>query len=509
MNKKVTSILLVAALITSLFTGCKDSSNGNNSGEKSSAVEQTSTGEQNTGKENPEKAEEAVELTWYTIGTPQKDVDIIESELNPYLLEKINATVNLVQFDWGEYTEKMQVKIASGENFDIMFTCSWANDFATNVARGALLPLNDLIDQYGAGIKDNLNPLFLEGASINGSIYGLPTNKELGWQAMWIINKDLADKYEMNLDEITTLESLEPYLQIIKDNEPDVVPLALDKNSTPFVPNLDGGIMGDNMPFVIRFDEPTKILNKYETEEFYNISKTMYEYDKKGFLDPDRTVTQVDVKDGKYFIAKAHYQPYAEVLWRNGDFSSNEIAIRPVHEPFANNGSTRGAMQGISVTSQHPEKAMEFLNLLYTDKYVINLLDFGVEGVHYEKLDENYVRQTEQGKTQWAFPAFSVGNLFNTLSFEGTPEDKWEKFKEFNDNCIDAPTLGFTPDLESVKTQIAFITNVNEEFAGVLNLGMVDPDEYISKLNDKLYEAGLQEVIDELQRQYDEWLKKK
>ncbi len=159
--------------------------------------------------------------------------------------------------DWGEYTQKMQVKVGSGEEFDIMFTCSWANDFAANVSKGALLPLDDLLDEYGQGIKDNMHPLFLEGASINGTVYGLPTNKELGWQAMWIINKDLADKYNIDISKITTLESLEPYLAIIKENEPDVVPLTLDKQSGPFIPNLDD-FLGQSLPFAIRFDDPSK-----------------------------------------------------------------------------------------------------------------------------------------------------------------------------------------------------------------------------------------------------------
>ena len=36
--------------------------------------------------------------------------------------------------------------------------------------------------------------------------------------------------------------------------------------------------------------------------------------------------------------------------------------------------------------------------------------------------------------------------------------------------------------------------------------GVTDPDEIIPELNEKLYKAGLQKVIDEKQRQFDEWL---
>ncbi len=127
---------------------------------------------------------------------------------------------------------------------------------------------------------------------------------------------------------------------------------------------MDGGILGDTSPFVIEFDGDT-ILNKYTTDTFKEIAKTMHRYSELGYMHPDRTVSLTrDIKQaGKYFVAKAHYQPYAEIVWQNNVFSSTPIELVPVHEPFANNGSTRGAMQGISVTSEHPEKTMEFLKL--------------------------------------------------------------------------------------------------------------------------------------------------
>ncbi|GMQ61860.1 ABC transporter substrate-binding protein [Vallitalea maricola] len=490
------SLILVLALMLALSTmlvGC---------GEKKDDKDQADTTNSGSDKEK----EKPVNLTWYTIGTPQKDETLVEEELNKYLLEKINATVDIKMFDWAEYNQKMQVKIASGENFDIMFSCSWANDFASNVSKGALLPLDDLINEYGTGIRDNLHPLFLEGATIDGKIYGLPTNKELGWQAMWIINKDLADKYDIDTSKITTLESLEPYLQIIKDNEPDVIPLTLDKQSAPYIPNIDD-FLGANLPFGIKFDDDSKIVNTYETEEAMEIFKTIHRYYEKGFIHPDAAINTVGDynKSGNYFIAKAHYQPYAELIWHDGDFSMSEIAIMPVHEPYANNSSTRGAMQGISVTSEYPEKAMEFLNLLYTDEYVVNLIDYGIEGTHYNKVDDKHISKTEQGKKSYAFPGFSIGNLFNTYSLEGTPDDKWEKFEEFNNSCINAPSLGFTPDLSSVKTTMSAVTNVAEEVNSSIYLGVVDPTEYVPKAIEKLKAAGIDKVIEELQKQYDEW----
>lgn len=456
------------------------------------------------------KKEAPINLVWYTIGTPQKDAELVEEELNKYLLEKINATVDMKLLDWGEYSQKMQVKVGAGEDFDIMFSCSWANDYATNVAKGALMPLNDLLEEQGSGIIDTVSPLFLEGAKIGGEIYATPTNKELGWQAVWILNKDLADKYNVDVKNLTTLESLEPYLKTIKENEPNVLPLSVDKSNTPYVKNIDS-LFGDQLPLAIKFDDPTKIVNTFETEEAMEVFETMYKYYKAGYVHPDAAINKTSDynKTGNYFISKAHYQPYAEMGWEQGDFQSTKILIAPIHEPFANNSSTRGAMQGISINSKHPEKAMEFLNLLYTDEYVVNLLDYGIEGTHYTKLDDFHIAQLDRAKDSYLFPSFSIGDVFKTYAFEGTPEDKWEKFQEFNNACIEAPSLGFTPDLSKIKIKMAAVTNVAEEVTAPLYMGVVDPSEYVPKAVQKLKEAGIDEVIAEIQKQYDEWRENK
>ncbi len=490
--KKLLAISLILSLVGILFIGCGKS--------EENTLETT-----NNGKE--EQKEEPVELIWYTIGTPQQDAAMVNEKLNAYLLEKINATVKMTVFDWSEYDQKMQVKIASGEPFDLMFTCSWANDYPTNVARGALLPMNDLLDTYAPDIRKVLNPLFIEGATIDGEVYALPTNKEVGWQAVWVFNKDLVDKYDMDLSTVSTLESLEPFLQVIKDNEPEILPLAMDKGSAAYVP-LDGGIQGDAAPFAMQFGGH-EILNKFTTDKYKENVATMYRYGQLGYMHPDRAINSVrEFKDtGRYFVAKAHYQPYAETIWANTAFSATPIEVIPVHEPYANNASTRGAMQGISITSKHPEKTMEFLNLAYTDEYVINLLSYGVEDIHYEKTSDTHIVRTELGNTNYNVEAWTIGNLFNTYSFEGTPDDKWEKFEEFNASCSEAPTLGFTPDFEPFKMQLAAISNVNEEYEASISLGVVDPDIYIPQVIEKLETAGMNDVIEGLQTQYDAWVK--
>ena len=65
--------------------------------------------------------------------------------------------------------------------------------------------------------------------------------------------------------------------------------------------------------------------------------------------------------------------------------------------PYIDNTSVQGAMMAISANSAHPVEAMKFLNLLNTDPYVMTLLNYGVEGVHYNLNAEGMPQNGQQG----------------------------------------------------------------------------------------------------------------
>lgn len=212
MKKGLTLALAGTMLFSGLLAGCGSNNNTNAAKEtNNSAAAGNSAG--NTSELKP------YELKMYLIGGPQKDLDLVLKEVNKYTQEKINATLNITMFDWGDYDKKMQVITASGEPYDIAFTSSWTNDFRRNAANGTFLGLNDLLDKYGKETKEVLDPRFLEGTKIKGEIYGVPVNKELGQQWVWRFNKKYVDKYNMDISNIRTLDDLEPLLKTIKENE--------------------------------------------------------------------------------------------------------------------------------------------------------------------------------------------------------------------------------------------------------------------------------------------------
>jgi putative aldouronate transport system substrate-binding protein len=76
--------------------------------------------------------------------------------------------------------------------------------------------------------------------------------------------------------------------------------------------------------------------------------------------------------------------------------------------------------------------------------------------------------------------------------------------RDFNNNATPSVALGFTFNSEPVKTQYAQLTALQKEyqqiFAGLMDAGKLE--EYIRKQKN----AGLQDVIDECQKQLDAWV---
>ncbi|MGL5315356.1 MAG: ABC transporter substrate-binding protein [Peptostreptococcaceae bacterium] len=442
------------------------------------------------------------ELIWYMIGTPQPDQAKVMEEVNKYTSEKIGVTLDLRMVDWGDYGQKMQVITSSGEPFDICF----ASDYSLNAQKGAYLELSDLLDSKGKELKETIDPLFLEGASINGKLYGIPANKEVGQQMVWAYNAKMAEEAGADMTNVKTLEDLEVQLEKVKAKFPDLkMPMAAGANFMPYMPY--DFLLGENLPFGIALEgDTTKIVNIYEQEDTKKTLDTLRRFYEKGFIH-SQAATDTDPHEmsvDNWFVRKEQYAPGAGEMWSSN--AGFEVKYSEMHDPLTINNSVTGSVMSISASSKNSEKAMEFLNLLNTDEYLRNLIDRGIEDVHYTTNEDGTLTKTEQGKSGYSMPSWALGNVFLTKNFDTDPADRIEQYEAFNEKAVASPTLGFYADTSSISTEIATISNIVQEFKAPLFTGSVDTDKYLAELNKKLDAAGLDKVLAELQKQYDAWM---
>lgn len=478
--KKALSLILATAICSTFFASC--------------AANPSSTST-TTGGNSKQKI---TKLKWYTIGQSPNDLDKVLAKANEYLGEKIGVNLDMTYIDYGDYTQKMSVIITSGEPYDLAFTCSWAGDYLGNSRKGAFLDLTPYLDTQGKDMKEAIDERFWNGAKVDGKTFAVPNQKEISTAPMWAFTKEYVDKYNIPYQDIKTLQDLEPWLKIIKENEPNVVPLYITKQ---FSAPKDFDELVEPLGIKLGGNTELKIENIFETPEMRENLDTLRKYYKLGYINGDSATTQDD-KTVKRFVTKGDGQPYADVIWSK-DLKYDVVATQMM-DSYVTNASTTGSMIAVSRNAKNPEKCVEFLNLLNTDPYIRNLINYGIEGTHYEKVGENQVKLLDAEK-DYRVGYYTLGNMFITYPLEQEPTTKWDDFVAFNNAAQDSPALGFKFDTSPVRNELSAIFNVLEEYKATLYSGSVDIDEYLGKFNAKLKEQGMEKVIAEMQKQIDAW----
>lgn len=289
MKKKILALLLVGCMGGTMLTGC-----GNEDKEDASGGTMlTECG--NEGKEDASAGaaeadtSEHVVLTMYCIGDEggiyaQQHLD----ELNKVLTEKINAEISPIMVSWGDYKTKLPMVWASGEAYDITYTASWAGYF-TEGSRGAFMNINELFPAYAPLTYEEMTGYgTLETTKIDGNLYMVPNYKPDYTTFVYQYREDLRKKYDC--PEITSYETLNTYLQAIKDNEPGMMPLGNSAseamltqawlNEMDWARPIEYGNAG---VFSYDLKDPTKVFNLVETPEYEAWVKQCKEwYDKMG-----------------------------------------------------------------------------------------------------------------------------------------------------------------------------------------------------------------------------------
>ncbi|MFE4714209.1 ABC transporter substrate-binding protein [Paenibacillus sp. NPDC056722] len=495
-KKAVYSILTLAITATMVLSGCST---------KKAGGESASTDGKN---------EAPYEVTMAFYGNEQKDMQEVQNEMNKLIQSKINATVKLLPIAVSNWAQQTNLMLASNEKIDLMFTSSLFN-YSTQVAKGQLTPLDDLLDKDGEGIKKALDPSQLSASKVDGKIYGVTPVRDLASDYGILMRKDLLDKYHIDAANIKNINDLDAVFQVIKDKEPAIVPLvAKNPGTAPF----DAGYitydpLGGGVGVLPDYDNNMKVVDFYETPKYAEQLSTLRRWYQQGFMLKDAGTSKQDgremVKAGKAFAYFSNLKPGSEI--EASRKSGKEMTVVRLTPAYATTDSITGIMWSIPVNSQNPEKAMKLLNLLYSDKELYNLFTWGIEGKHYVKKSDNVIDYPQGVDIQSLGYNFGTPYLFGNqfLSYTWTTEDPdiWNKMDKFNRGAKKSKALGFSFNVDNVKTEMAAVNNVLSEFRVGLETGTLDPTENLPKFIEKLKAAGSDKIISEKQKQLDEWAK--
>ncbi|WP_219834612.1 ABC transporter substrate-binding protein [Paenibacillus sp. R14(2021)] len=458
-----------------------------------------------------------VNLIYYTIGDPDKDLKMVNDRINEILVKKIGVTITYIKVGWQEYEDRLNTLVSAGTPFDIAF----ATEYTTLAQRGAWLRLNDYLSNVGKGMYDAIEPIFWQGVRMDdGGIYGVPTNKEVAVRDQWMYPDMLVKKYHIDISKYTTLASLEPLFRMIKEKEPAYQPMELDKDSQNFFA-LDGYeyVSEKTLPLMVRVLDPSSpVVNIFETEEARKVLDILRRYYVKGYINEDAAMRESQgLKRGaQVFWKAAGGGPLSENSWSKD--RGYKLVAYPVTPALITTESMRGGVMAVSADTKHPLESVKFLNLLNTDPEVRNLFNFGIEGVHYtldrngqvvpKSPTDNNGKPIPGAQPSYGGVQYTQGNWFILKTMGGKfpdPLDKWDQFRASNREAVNSSTLGFTPDLSRMPIQMQNIQMVWEKYFPSLMTGSVNVDSVLPKFNQELRQAGIDEVRSEVQRQLNAW----
>ena len=104
----------------------------------------------------------------------------------------------------------------------------------------------------------------------------------------------------------------------------------------------------------------------------------------------------------------------------------------------------------------------------------------------------------------WILP-----NQFKCTPWVTDGADIYQKIQDYNGTAVESKAMGFTFDPINVTDQMAAVKNVSDQYYNALSCGAVDPDEYIPKMIEETNDAGMQDIVNEIQTQLDAFLAQK
>ncbi len=456
-------------------------------------------------------AEEVYEVTMLTQGEQQEDLPRIMEKVNEVLMRDLNMKLNLIVSPYGSLSQQRQLMLTGGEPLDLVYLdASSAIGFMNN---GQIIDMSDLIDKYGTNIKKYWGDE-AKSANIGGFVFGVPNLNEVGSIPAIGMRKDMVEKYNIDVGSIKSLEDLEPVLEMIKENEPGITPVHICADQLPISrqlsvidPMIDGIAVLDNSG-----QNTTEIIPVTQSKEYQEKCALMHKWYEAGYINQDAATTTVQFesafKAGSTFSAIMVWHPMSPNQFGGVDM---EYAFLGNHKVLS--GATGNADYGIAANSKDPEKAMQMLDYIYGSEEVSQLLNWGEEGTDwvYVDKDQNVITWPEgvdtNNATYHAQFAWALPNQFMASTWDGVYDpDVFEQMLNFNKEGEKSTAFGFTYNPQNVETELTALKNVQEKYRVSLETGAVDPEEYLPKYEEALKRAGLDKLIEEKQKQFDEWL---
>lgn len=338
------------------------------------------------------------------------------------------------------------------------------------------------LDQELSGSSKKLNEyingqLFTWAKWCTSGTYGIPNNVVIGEYTYLLVNKELAQKYSYNPEELNSLTKCADFLADVKNYEPGVAPILGDIYTTNMyywdIDTTTGAINSSKFNVL----GSTTVGRTHDPENDMNVTLACNNVFKNAdFTEQLRTIQKY--KDLDYVVAEgAADQKYA-VRMIKGPASlekiyGEEYELNVLEYPRAGYEDIFTNMFAVSEYSRSLSRSMQIITYLNTNSDLRNVLQYGVEGVHY-KIDDETGKLVRLNR-DYIMNLESTGNVFMAYPEEDMDVDVWEWGKKQNLEVKPYLSLGF-----DFKNRVAVPEGESEEGYTLINAANIKKIQELS-----------------------------
>lgn len=455
-------------------------------------------------------AEEAPTITVYLYDPEKPDSGKVEEALSQKVYEKIGCYIDVVWRGADTYFQSMALALASNEPMDVVFDHS-GSGWYDRAKQGAYMDLTELLELTPT-LKASLPDYVWTASTVDGKINLVSTYKDMCIE--YGVFTDHASLVASGLDVSSVDEpaDLEPLLAYLAGEEGSFVWHATGNSSSgiDFMARQCNYWDVDGSGYVVAsLDDPSTFINWYMTDEYEAAVRLCYDFVQKGYIPEDAPTRDsssynTNGKGVGYGVSFTQYCPLSEISL--SEAYGAQLDYIPITPAVVTNDSLTGVGYCIPTKSEYPEYAIKFIELISCDTEVADILCYGVEGVHWN-FDENGRVVRIDGYTDLYNPAlFAAGDIRARSLLASEPADKIEQYESWNAKAIESPYLGFRIDKSEIEAYQASVNSVVSEYASLLGVGALNPDEYLPLFRQALTDAGIDTVIENIQAQYNAWV---
>ena len=520
MKKKIAMILAMALSLTTLLSACSgtQAKEGDKSSGEKTTVEKSAEDKHTDSSvgDNKSAAQDGgiVTISWWRKiynDVQESEIDAVEKAINDYIGPKIGVNVDMKAIS-GDYESLLTLGLASDEDIDLFWTASWDLAAACKnlIQNNAAMDLSDKIKNY-PGLWGAMPESIWDSSKFNGKYYWIPIYKESAEGYSVVVPQSVIDKmgWKDLQEKIKSYKDLEPYLAEAKKKGIGM----------PFLFHADFGYQNFSMDRFAPLNigrvcvvdlkgDTKKVINLAETDDFKEYLDTVYKWNKAGYIPEGEATREYQVigdfankEDWGFMIQTT--TPLMEVTFPKNYNCGPVVAIK-MTENWIHSDSAIGSVYGINQKSKKADACLKFLEVLMTDPVVADLACYGLDGVNYNRDKAGKVVRVEND--DWNFGTWLSSSIATCSLLVSEPDNKVQEYLDFNNSAKTYPFAGFRFDQTPVDAVVAAVAAVNDEYWTLLNQGFLDPKKALPEYRERLKEAGIDELIAEVQKQYDEWL---